>query len=998
MIEWLLIIKELMVRIQENEMGHWLSIIFNRIGAICECLPSSKFRCKAIQLLIWQVLMIAAFSVCLLSASRCRGAVLEIFPATVDSQEEFERVANSLKPGDELILHGGIYSQNARRAITAKGTAAQPIVIRAAEGESPLLTRPADNIDRHNNIEFVDCSYLVIRGLRFQGGSSGVRFIKGHHIKFEKCEIFETGNNALTMNSGDCDAFVIRRNHIHHTGLSTSGSTEGEGMYIGCHSGSCRTTNTLVEGNYIHHLRGTSGGGNDGIEIKVRSYGNIVRDNVIHDTNIGRKYPGIFVYGGGPKVNIVEGNVIWRAGEGIQVVSDAIVRNNIIFDCSVTGITAAPHAAVSQMRNVTIVNNTVVNHPRGARIRWSNTSNMTFSNNAVYCPDSTAIDASGIGESTFSANYITGGLNGAAIDSSRFYDGGTISEAFVEADKNDFWPGPGSRLIDAADPAFAVKLDFNCTSRKAPFDIGAYESQGRAANPGWQIQSGFKSCIGHTDLRKITDFDRDSNVDFYDFSIFGDASKLPIFEKGYKQFVTKMGEKRLTAAEKGQIIADINQILGITEEDTEWQHRMLTEFLSFFPMAKPTFYLVRRETTKNFLRAGGKLPNFTYDKTTDMAEYRLEFKGRSETGPSEDIEVTFPLGFEATFEKEVNQIFEMLYKSVFGSGKIGIALHEVVEMSLLKRVRPQDPYWRWFGDGFANAITIELLKKYFGAKAAEEFAKAYDINEHKQLEKQINLRYWMGLNFCIRTPLEYENQLRMTRYAYATHEAQRLIKKHGMGCVKKVLDKLCEKKSRKSENLFVTIKETTEEDMKERLRKYQTFDKRVRGTSKYLELYKKASANEDNEQALINVMRLLELEDSQFSATGLQMRKVASLLLFKLGYEKAGDEAMLSFLEQLKESAPEELYDFFSAGFVVYALQCNNPQKAEATAERVLERNPDHPPALTVQMQLLADEGKLVEAKKVAQRICGLVKKESSYYKAASNVLAIDPNKRSSTE
>ena len=357
----------------------------------------------------------------------------------------------------------------------------------------PLLTRPADNIDRHNNIEFVDCSYLAIQGLRFQGGSSGVRFIRGHHVTFENCEIFETGNNALTMNSGDCDAFIIRKNHIHHTGLSTRGSTEGEGMYIGCHSGSCRTTNTLVEGNYIHHLRSTSSGGNDGIEIKVRSYGNAVRNNVIHDTNIGREYPGIFIYGGGPKVNIVEGNVIWRAGEGIQVVSDAIVRNNIIFDCSVTGITAAPHAAVSQMRNVTIVNNTLANHPRGARIRWSRASNMVFSNNAVYCPGSTAIDASGIGEATFSANYVAGALSGAAIDGSRFHDGGAVSEAFVRPDKNDFWPRPGSRLIDNADPAFAPKQDFNRTSRKAPFDVGAYESQGRRENPGWKIQSGFKS-------------------------------------------------------------------------------------------------------------------------------------------------------------------------------------------------------------------------------------------------------------------------------------------------------------------------------------------------------------------------------------------------------------------------------------------------------------------------------------------------------------------------
>ena len=429
----------------------------------------------------------------LISSGIAISVTHEIKPATVGSNEQFERIANSLKPGDELILHGGTYSQNARRAVTANGTAETPIIIRAADGEDPLLTRPADNRDRYNNIEFVDCSHLVVRGLRFRGGSSGVRFIRGHHITFEDCEITETGNNALTMNSGDCDSFIIRRNHIHHTGLSTSRETEGEGMYIGCHSGSCITTNTLVEGNYIHHTRGTSGGGNDGIEIKFGSYGNIVRDNVIHDTNIGRKYPGIFVYGSGGKgVNIVEGNVIWNAGEGIQVVSDAIIRNNIIFNCSMTGITAAPHAAVPQVRNTRIVNNTIVNNPKGILIRWSKASGMILANNAIYSPAAIAVDVSGIDNGIFSANFIEGRLTGATLDGSRFHDGKILPEVFSDPSKNDYWLNPGSVLSGRADANFVPELDFNHSSRKTPFDVGAYESEGRPKNPGWRVQEGFK--------------------------------------------------------------------------------------------------------------------------------------------------------------------------------------------------------------------------------------------------------------------------------------------------------------------------------------------------------------------------------------------------------------------------------------------------------------------------------------------------------------------------
>jgi hypothetical protein len=413
---------------------------------------------------------------CLCSAPDCLGAVFEIQPATVQEEEEFERVANSLQPGDELVLAGGVYSQTGRRALTVQGTPEKPITIRAAENQEPELTRPVGS-RRYNNIEFVDCCHVVIRGLHFRGGSSGVRFIRGHHVTFENCEICQTTNNALTMNSGNCDAFIIRNNHIHHTGLRENGTTEGEGMYIGCHDGSCITTSSLIEGNHVHHLRGVGSGGNDGIEVKYGSYNNTIRNNVVHDTNLGTRYPGIFVYGGGPGVNIVEGNRIWNAGEGIQVVSDAVIRNNVIFDCLVSGITAGPHAAVPHVRNVRIVNNTIVNHPVGVRMRWAKATDMVFANNAVHCPGTTALDASGADMHRLSANFISGRLVGVNLDASRWVEGGALADVFVDPAEHDYRLKSDSVLVGRADPAFAPPLDFTGAARQTPFDVGAYESR-----------------------------------------------------------------------------------------------------------------------------------------------------------------------------------------------------------------------------------------------------------------------------------------------------------------------------------------------------------------------------------------------------------------------------------------------------------------------------------------------------------------------------------------
>src|SRR3989304_4366120 len=127
------------------------------------------------------------------------AATFEIYPSTVgDCNEEIENIANAIKPGDELIMHGGEYSQTCRRGIMLNGTATQPIVIRSADGETPVLTRPSDNIDTQNNLEVANSSYLVLKGLELKGGSVGIRFIGGHHITLEESDIYETGSNGIT--------------------------------------------------------------------------------------------------------------------------------------------------------------------------------------------------------------------------------------------------------------------------------------------------------------------------------------------------------------------------------------------------------------------------------------------------------------------------------------------------------------------------------------------------------------------------------------------------------------------------------------------------------------------------------------------------------------------------------------------------------------------------------------------------------------------------------
>jgi hypothetical protein len=117
---------------------------------------------------------------------------------------------------------------------------------------------------------------------------------------------------------------------------------------------------------------------------------------------------------------------------------------------------------------------------------------MVLANNAIYCPGATAVDVSGIGNGTFSANFIEGRLIGATIDGLRFHDGRILPEVFTDPARNDYWLRPDSVLSNHANPDFAPVLDFNHSPRKVPFDVGAYESDGRVKNSGWRVQAGFK--------------------------------------------------------------------------------------------------------------------------------------------------------------------------------------------------------------------------------------------------------------------------------------------------------------------------------------------------------------------------------------------------------------------------------------------------------------------------------------------------------------------------
>jgi hypothetical protein len=404
----------------------------------------------------------------------------EVFNGGPD--DDIEAMINALEPGDELVLAGGMYTLTERFSFAIAGTQNAPILIRANDGETPHLHRPDAN---QNIIDIDDAEYVTVRGIELSGGSAGIRISGARFLTIEECEVHDTGDVAVRANDSGVtyESLRILRNHIHHT------NNTGEGMYLGCNTGGCEVINSLIEGNYVHHTNQASVSQGDGIELKEGSFGNVIRDNVIHDTN----YPCILTYASNGPSNIIERNAMWNCGDhAIQSAADAIIRNNIILSADADGIAMQPHQSGSPS-NLVVVHNTVL-QPDGDAVSLRGISgSVVIANNALYAQNGRAFFVNG-GTSglVFDGNVGLGGVS----DGSLSILPGHLDADFVDASFNgappmDVFPAVGSALEGAGSDAHVTPDDFNGTLRDGIADVGAYAFS-TDGNPRWPLDATFK--------------------------------------------------------------------------------------------------------------------------------------------------------------------------------------------------------------------------------------------------------------------------------------------------------------------------------------------------------------------------------------------------------------------------------------------------------------------------------------------------------------------------
>jgi MYXO-CTERM domain-containing protein len=411
---------------------------------------------------------------------------------TLTPGDDIGSLTASLSPGSVITFSDGLYPVQSTVYWTAPGSEGAPIVLKAAEGATPIIE--LTGADQNRVVVIQDSAYLRVEGLTFRsseaaatGNHNALLLQNSTHIELINNDLGPVTREALYL-YGNNSEITVQGNEIHET-------VNGTGIYVGCSDASCQTTNSIIQGNLIWGLEGDYA---TGIVLSHGSQGIQVTDNVLHDISWGGIYLGSTEYG---LENTAMGNAIWNVGDyGMEVEGASTVQNNVIFQSGGEGIDVEDPGR-NTYQDIHISSNTIADTVDwGIEISaWAGRTGMVLTNNAISNPTGYGLYADEAGGIDSTVNYIRGNVVTGLVqffneDEGHFIAGGGYGD-FEDAVAWDFYPSDGSLLINAGDlaaEAYIPASDFNGAPRdgEAP-DAGAYEWDG-VGNPGWVIQEDFK--------------------------------------------------------------------------------------------------------------------------------------------------------------------------------------------------------------------------------------------------------------------------------------------------------------------------------------------------------------------------------------------------------------------------------------------------------------------------------------------------------------------------
>lgn len=403
----------------------------------------------------------------LLFASAAVGDTIYVSPSGLDSQpgtqaqplRQIRKALAKAQPGDRILVADGQYLGFNVDTLVGRSTA--PILIQA-QGTNAVVLPTTDRSDNRDTIYILDCSYVIIDGLRSSHANrAALRIQGGDHITVRNC-VF--GNNAtwgiLTGHSPD---LLIEHNVCY-------GSLTQHGIYV-----ANSADRPVVRGNRCY--------GNYGCGIQLNAdlhtppgdgiiTGALIENNILYDN--GR--------GGGGAINL----------DGVQ---NSVIRNNLLFNNHASGIILFRIDGAEGPRGNWIYHNTI---DQAADGRWAlglkQTTGINYVRNNILYNRHSFRGGLQLGDATDAIHTDTDYniLNSITPDDGdsrlslaqwqgRGYEAhsltGTVAALFVNPAGGNYRLGTNSPAVNAAQSVPGASADLDGAPR--PFgpapDIGCYE-------------------------------------------------------------------------------------------------------------------------------------------------------------------------------------------------------------------------------------------------------------------------------------------------------------------------------------------------------------------------------------------------------------------------------------------------------------------------------------------------------------------------------------------
>lgn len=483
---------------------------------------------------------------------------------------------------------------------------------------------------------------------------------------------------------------------------------------------------------------------------------------------------------------------------------------------------------------------------------------------------------------------------------------------------------------------------------------------------------------------------------YYDNSMAGSLDEIrDFFENFSAQFEAQQAQARALQNQSVSIIQEVNRLIG-WEPDADYkqgQRNVLNVFLTnsiwSLMMEDSRIFLINKEASKQYLREGGTIPGIVYHPVSDKAEFELSMAWNFKNNVKTQKRSLFVLPVDNFEELEA---YRESLENTFLTGP-GVTFHELIEVTLFKRLEPQDPTFRWFSDGFANALSERLLRKFIGPEAELDFQNKFSVEPYRDLQSALLLRYWMGAGFCVETGFESETRLTHARYSFATLEARRLIDDHGEGIVAKAIDLALADPPEVKQELNVSrrllngLQRLTGEDLDDRFRQYEPFDSLAAGLQHFQDALAEADAKGDDEAALSALLRLLELKATGKPMPAFEDYQEVWVRLKSMGRHDESFALLEKCIGLAKEQNQTELVRKIQEDLVQTAWELDRTERAETTADALLVSDPDNVKGLSIQMERLSREANYVEARIVGEKIIQKSKEEDSLYASLAQFL-----------